>query len=126
MMLRICATAIFLAVCALLLREMGFRATPVFAVVCFVFLLSFTLESAELLGRLGEELLRFRGVAEGAEAIFKMVGVGYIAGISSDICNDIGERTIAKGVIVAGRVEILAIALPFLWKILDYSLELLG
>ena len=126
MILHLCAVAIALAICALLLRELGFRGAPVFAVLCMLFLLSLLSEYASLLGDVGKRISQFSEVSEGALAIFKIVGVGYVAGISSDICCDIGDKSIAKGVMIAGRVEILAISLPFLMKILDYSLELLG
>ena len=126
MILRLCAVAIALAVCALLLRELGFRGAPVFAVLCFLFLLGLLTDNTSRFGDFGRLLSRFESVTDGAEAIFKIVGVGYVAGICSDICSDIGEKTIAKGVLVAGRVEIFAIALPFVLKIFDSSLELLG
>lgn len=125
MIVRLCASALFLAICALILRELGFRGAPIFAIFAFLFLLGFATEYLESFGELGNRLRELGGAAEGIEAILKIVGVGCVAGITADICSDIGEKTISKGVIAVGRVEILAIALPFFIKIIDYSLELI-
>ena len=63
---------------------------------------------------------------EGVSAILKVVGVGYLAGISSDICSELGAARIGNAVTLVGRLEIIAIATPFFVKILDMGVELIG
>jgi hypothetical protein len=48
----------------------------------------------------------------------KIVGVGYLSGIASDLCTDLGEGGLARGATVLGRLEIAVICLPFLEKII--------
>ena len=125
MIVKACAVGIALAAAALLMREMGFRAAPVFAAICFIFVLSFIAENITSLG-IDDGILSLIGSAgEEAGAVFKIVGVGYLAGISSDICLELGERSLSKAVSVAGRVEILAISLPFFSRLAEYGAELL-
>ena len=126
MIVKVCAAAVALGIASLLMRELGFRGAPVFAVTCIVVILALLFEGA---GELRESLGIIASMAslrEEAGAVVKVVGVGYLAGISSDICTELGERGISKAVTLAGRVEILAIALPFLHKLLEYGAELLS
>ena len=58
-------------------------------------------------------------------AIVMIIGVGYIFGISADICREVGEGGISSGVILVGRAEMVAIALPYFKRILDIGTELL-
>ena len=93
---------------------------------CIVVILTLLFEAA---GELRESLgiiASMTSLREEAGAVVKIVGVGYLAGISSDICTELGERGISKAVTLAGRVEILAIALPFLHRLLEYGAELLS
>ena len=56
----------------------------------------------------------------------KVVGIGYLGGISSDVCKEIGEAGVAKGISVAARLEILLISLPFVKDLLELSVSLIG
>lgn len=126
MIIKVCAAGIALGIGALLMRELGFRGAPVFAVTCIVVLLTVVADGAgELRESIGIISAMTRSEAE-VSAVVKIVGVGYLVGISSDICTELGERGIAKAVAVAGRVEILAIALPFFRRLLEYGAELLS
>ena len=71
------------------------------------------------------EKLAEGGVSEIFASAAKILGVGYVFGICAEICRDMGESGIASGVLVAGRVEILLISLPYVEKILDLTLELM-
>ena len=123
---KLAAVPLLLCFLMYMLRELGFRgAQPVAAV-------GIALRALSAVGSIGVlfDTVGLAEIAEGAEDVtacaLKIVGVGYLFGFVSDVCRDLGESGLASSVTVAGRVEILAIALPFLWKILDYSLELLG
>ena len=124
MTVKICAVAIALAASALIMRELGFRGAPVFAAICFVFILSLAAESAISVGEENTALSLIANAEEELGAVFKIVGVGYLCGISSDICTELGEKGIAKAVSVAGRVEIFLISLPFLGRLMSLAAEL--
>ena len=54
-----------------------------------------------------------------------MLGVGYVFGIVSDICEEMGERGISSAVINAGRIEIFLLIFPYFKKILEMGIGLL-
>ena len=114
------------ALSVFLLSELKWRGAPVMAILCFVGILSV------LRPRLGE----FEGVlssvifraelGEVSTAVLKIVGVGYLAGITSDVCGELGVPRVGSAVTLVGRIEIIAIAAPFFVAILDMGAELIG
>ena len=46
-------------------------------------------------------------------------------GAAADVCRELGENGVARGVLIAGRIEMLCIALPYLEKIIALGVELL-
>lgn len=117
--------ALVAAMCALLLRNFGWNGVPVFSLICFILIISLTEPYInEVCGRLlilGE----VNGVSEEARAVLKVVGVGYLCGIVSDICQELGEGRIAAAVAFVGRIEIVVIALPFFEEIIRLGTELI-
>jgi stage III sporulation protein AD len=71
------------------------------------------------------------GIASGADlsepvsVILKIIGLGYLFGISADICRELGEGGIAKALEVAGRVEIILLSVPDLIKTLNLGVGLI-
>ena len=55
----------------------------------------------------------------------KITGVSLLMGVCAEVCRELGESGVARGVVLAGRVEILCIALPYLQKIIALGVELL-
>ncbi|MDO4568558.1 MAG: SpoIIIAC/SpoIIIAD family protein [Clostridia bacterium] len=76
------------------------------------------------------------GVIETAEAygidpeyfsvLVKTIGVAYVAQLASVICSDAGENAIASKVDLCGRLAILVMVAPTVFKIIDMVKELLG
>lgn len=56
--------------------------------------------------------------------LLKALGIGYITQISSDLCRDCGENSIAFGIESVGKTEIIILALPLINKIIELSGEL--
>ena len=54
--------------------------------------------------------------------ILKALGITYITYISSEICKNAGENSIASQVEFMGRMEIMLLCLPFFEKILSFAL----
>ncbi len=124
-MLRLIGIALIFAVSALLLRALGWRGVPVFCVLGFLFLIS---EAASgffaAFSQINEQLSYSVGKDAVASAL-KIIGIGYLFGICADICRELGEGTVAKGVEIAGRVEIITVTLPFLEEIIKIGAALL-
>ncbi len=115
-----------LGISAFLLRSFGWKGAPVFAVICSVILIS---EASHILGDVFDSisfLYNESGIREGISAALKVLGLGYLFGISSDICRELGEAGIAKSLEVVGRVEIIAVAVPFWKRIIETGVELIG
>jgi stage III sporulation protein AD len=124
--LRICGAAILLGIAAFLLRELGWRGAAAFSVfgaaVFFTFLADGLSDVAGGISRISE----LGGMTELAGQIMKILGASYIFGIASDICADLGEKTVASVLVAVGRVEIFLIALPYFIKIAEYAVGLVG
>ena len=124
-MLRLIGVALIFSVSLLLLRTLGWRGTPVFCTLAFLFLIS---EAAgELFTSFSQikDLISDSAAKDAIAASLKIIGIGYLFGISADICRELGEATVAKGVEIAGRVEIIGVTLPFFEEILKTGAKLL-
>ena len=51
---------------------------------------------------------------EFASVVLRAVGVGVICEFSASFCRDLGEGTLAEGVLLFGKLEILVLALPLI------------
>ena len=126
MIFKILALGLLLSLMGILLRSFGFRGAGAFSALGIALLVSFcTRELSSLGGLFGYSELFSEEAMTYVGAIMKIVGAGYLFGIGADICRELGEAGIANGVLVAGRVEIFAITLPYLKQILDIGAELL-
>ena len=118
----ICFAGLVFAFSAVLLRNFSWRGAPVFAALCSVVILS--LVPSYFKDVIGIFKL-YEGAAESASAILKIIGIGYLFGVSSDVCRELGEGGIASALTLVGRLEIVAVALPFIAELIELALELL-
>lgn len=113
-----------LAVIIFLLREVGFRATPIITVISLLLIL---LHAVRIYAEAVESFSPVLSgtMASGAlEAMLKITGMTYIFGISSDVCRELGATGVSKVLDVVGRVEIMLIALPYVKEIVMLGREL--
>ena len=105
-------------VCAVLLKEFGSRSVPVLVSLCSLVIISYYLDSfGELIGVI-DRLTFLANCEDYAKAGLKIVGIGYLSGIASDVCSDLGEGGLARLAAVTGRLEIAVVCIPFLEKII--------
>ena len=126
MILDILGAGMILGISAFILRSFGWKGTPVFAVIASVVLIS---EASHILGNIFDSvsfLYNENGIRDGINAALKVLGLGYLFGISADVCRELGEAGIAKSVEVVGRVEIITVAVPFWKEIIETGVELIG
>jgi stage III sporulation protein AD len=125
MIFKACAVALVAAVCAVVLGELGWRGRGAFGVVSAVIVLSFATDG---LSEIGTALGSFSFVGELgelAEASMKIIGIGYVFGIGSDVCRELGEGAVASALNLVGRIEILLVTAPFFKEISELGLRLL-
>ena len=72
------------------------------------------------------ELCTMYGVDETAGLLFKGLGVTVLTQLCADLCRQTGEGTLASGVEMAGRAELLVLCLPLLRHLTGLAAELLG
>jgi hypothetical protein len=123
---KVAALAIFSAILFALLDSVGFKSKGLFASLCALMIFSALGESlTEIFGSL-VSIAERTGISEAASCALKAVGLGYVFGITSDICTSLGEKGIATAVVTVGRVQIFALAYPYFEKMIALGMELLG
>lgn len=114
-----------LLICAQLLRTLGWRGAPVFVSVCAVIILAETGSVFFEIFASVENMFSGAELSYALAAAMKILGIGYLFGICSDVCRELGESTLAKVTEVVGRAEILMVILPFFEEIIEKGAELL-
>lgn len=64
--------------------------------------------------------------SEYSAIIIKALGIGYLTQISSELCRESGEGTIATGIETVGKIELIVLSFPLISKIISVSEELLS
>ncbi|NLC10718.1 MAG: stage III sporulation protein AD [Firmicutes bacterium] len=57
------------------------------------------------------------------QILFRIVGVAYIAEFGAQVCRDAGENTIASKIELAGKIFILALAIPIIISVMETILN---
>lgn len=113
-------TVLFLGV---VLKELGFKGSRLIFVLGIISALGI---AATYVGSL---VTLFDGVGDaGGEyttALIKIVGIGYVFGICSDICTELGEGVLSSYVCLVGRVEIMMVCTPFIKTIVEKGIALI-
>ena len=126
MIFKACAFALVAVFCTVIIRELGWRGAGIMGAVCAVILFSLAVEGVSEAAKEIKSLSAVAELSKFAKCVLKIVGIGYVYGISSDICKDMGEGAVASALGTVGRIEILLAVLPFFKEILDFGLRLLG
>ena len=92
------------------------------AVILFGTLL---IASAKPLLALLETLSKGSGASPYVETILKGLGIAILTQISSDICRDSGEGTLATHIETVGKLELLLLCIPLIKEILATAEKLL-
>ena len=123
--LQVAGIALLSAMLILLLRELRAASAVPVRLVSTVFLCLATLSLyAPVLARI-RTLFSLGGGSALAETVLRAVGVGLICEFSASFCRDLGENTLADGVSLFGKLEILVLALPLVDELIEIVGELL-
>lgn len=112
------------AVISFILKCFGWKGAPLAAIASILALISLFEPYFEKIIELFYTVSDVAEIKDGAKTLVKVVGVGYLSGISSDVCRELGENGIASAVTTVGRVEVLLIILPVFCEVLGLGLEL--
>ena len=126
MFLKICALSI-ISVCAYLILS-GLGASLSFAVKlsstvlvggAVVVMTEPIISQIFAIASMGEGVVRYASVA------IKAVGLAIISRLCSDMCRDCGETSLASGIELAFRCEMIVLCLPFIKEIFNVALEIM-
>lgn len=124
MIIRTAVSAIVCAILCALLNGAGFKSKGLFATLCLLILFVGLADSLSTLLSGIMSIAERTGIREAASCALRAVGLGYIFGITSDICDSLGEKALSSAVTAIGRVQILLVAYPYFEKIVSLGLEL--
>ena len=66
------------------------------------------------------------GVGTGIfKTVLKIIGIGYLAEFSANLCNDSGNSSIGDKVLFAGKIVILVYSLPIVTSIIEILMGIL-
>lgn len=124
-LLKICGVGLLCGVSALLLKKEAPFFAPLLSAMGVLFIASL------LLGRYTASLtpiteaMKENGMDSYGTVMLKALGVGLIVHISGGVCRDLGETTLADGIELAGKAEILLLCLPMFGQVLTTLEEIL-
>ncbi len=125
MIIKYCAIALLCAFVAFFLSELGWKGKRLFSVVGLCCIIGLVLPAlSDILSSI-MDTAKLSGISEAAECSLKILGVGYVFGISSDICREVGEGAIATALGICARTEIFILVYPFLKETISYGMSLL-
>ena len=51
--------------------------------------------------------------------MLRSLGIAVVAGCAADVCRDLGQDSVASGVELAGKAEIMLVCLPLITELLS-------
>lgn len=124
--LSVCAFVFAVCAAASVLRSISSpieRLLPILAAgVVSVVILS----SVEPLVAAVEKMFSYTDIpSEYISVALKALGVCYLSTVSADICADSGQKTLSTQVVIAGKVAVILMTLPFLNEIIRAVMSLI-
>ena len=113
-----------LTVSAFLLKNFGWRGTPIFTAIALVLFIAEAQGELEYIFSSIKKIGIESGIEDALSSAIKVLGIGYLFGICADICRELSEAGIAKAVEVVGRVEIIAVVVPYFEEIIKVGIGL--
>lgn len=125
MIVKASAFALCAVITSILLKELGWRGAPLVGVVASLGALGFILPYFSTLGSFYSNIAEGFQLSELTESVIKVIGVGYLGGISADVCRELGEGAVASAVGAVAKVEILVLTAPYFIKVVEMGVSLL-
>lgn len=111
--LKLCGVALVGAAAALILRETGKSAEVPVRVTALLLILSAAAVMAEPGVQFVSELLSGTEMpADVVSAVFRMLGVAFLARTGSELCREMGSASLGTALETAAKIEIIILTLP--------------
>ena len=72
------------------------------------------------------ELSSYSGASKYVSIMLKALFIGIITTICSSLCTDAGEGTLSYICTLVGKAQLLALALPLIFEVLEMAISLVG
>ncbi|MBO5416454.1 MAG: hypothetical protein J6A83_07505 [Clostridia bacterium] len=123
--MKICALAVICVVVGALIKEIRKEISFAIRAAACIMIFGILIISAEgLIERVSNAWIV--GDWKYAEVMIRALGIAFLTHITAGICRDCGEGSIAAGVELAGKLEILFLCLPLIGEILGYASRLMS
>ena len=123
--LKLCMVALLVLISTTVIRSWKSDFVPLVRIGAVVLFGSLLIASAKPLLSLIMDLGNGSVTAQYLETILKGLGIVILTQISSDICRDSGEGTLASHIETVGKVELLLLCIPLIRQILSIAQKLL-
>ena len=124
-LLQLSGLALLAAMLILILRELRPAFVPPVRLGASLLLIGAALALyAPVLSRV-QALFAQTGAGVYTDVVLRALGIALICELTAAFCRDLGESTLAEGVQLFGKLEILVLSLPLVDKVLEMAKELL-
>ena len=103
--------------------ELAFAVTVTGIIVILLFVADMLKETLSAL----DSIAKLTGVENGlVKTLLKIVGIGYLTEFAAGILIDFGSASVADKIILGGKLTVLAVSLPLLYRVLTVLNTFLG
>ncbi len=122
--MKVIAYVLISSILAFLLTELGFKGARFVSVIGVLFATGAAISViyslfSELFGAFDQEGSKY------VKAMLKIFGISLVFDMGADICSELGEARLAGSLLLVGRAEMLAVALPFVIEVLREGVKLI-
>lgn len=123
-MVEVFGLAVLGAVSAFILKTFGWRGAPLIVIGAMLAIFSRVADGLGELLSVFDAVGEVEGAMNATKYLLKILGLGYLSGICSDFCRELGEAGIASAVGLVARIESLLVVSPLISEIITLALEL--
>lgn len=124
--IKIIGVALITVVCVLLVKQVKPEIAVCIGLVGGIIIISMIINYVFEIINAFTFIVDKTGVGTGIfKTVLKIIGVGYLAEFSANLCNDSGNTSIGDKIILAGKIIILAYSLPIVTSIIEVLMGIL-
>ncbi|MBE6621887.1 MAG: hypothetical protein E7630_02930 [Ruminococcaceae bacterium] len=126
LLLRLCGVAMIAAAVSLILKKSHPGQAVLVVAAGLLLLLAPLLSPYAAITKELVHLLSGTGFDAYGALMLKALGIGVTVKLAGDLCRSMGEETLAGGLELAGKLEILLLCLPLMRELLALLREVMG
>ena len=111
------AVAVCVVFIALYLKNQQREIALLLIIACSIVLFTVGVKNISQATKSLYEITKNSGYSAEVETMLKALGLAAVSQISSDVCREAGESTLASQVEFIGRIEIMALSVPLINKL---------